>query len=190
MTKQQVILASKSPRRKELLLRLIPSFSIVDSTIEETYPSTLKPTQIPVYLAIKKAKNIVQNFPDALIIAADTIVCIDHQILGKPKDQEDAKKMMQCLSGRTHQVITGVCLLKGKQMCHFFCKTAVKFSKMSEEEINDYVLHADIYDKAGAYAIQKEASKFIVSIQGDYYNVVGLPIHKLYQKLKKMNVLP
>lgn len=180
-------MASKSPRRQELLKRIIPSFEVIVSSVDEVYPSSLSNFRIPVYLAKKKAEVIAQKYPDSLVIAADTIVCVDNQILGKPKDRQEAEMMIRLLSGKTHQVITGVYLQKGKQRCHFSCKTAVTFSSLDEEEIRQYVLKESIYDKAGAYAIQEDAAIFIQSIHGDYYNVVGLPLHKLYQKLKQFN---
>lgn len=177
------ILASKSPRRKELLTRIIDNFEVIDSNIIEKIPTNLKSSQVPVYLAKQKAKAVFAKYPNDTIIACDTIVIIDNTILGKPKDRNEVKKMITKLSGKTHLVVSGVCLLKKGKIKTFNCKTQVTFEKMNAIEIENYARNADVLDKAGAYGIQNEASIFIKEIKGDYYNVVGLPLAKLYKKL-------
>ncbi len=177
------ILASKSPRRKELLKRIIDDFQVIDSNIVEKVPANLKSSQVPVYLALQKAKAVFAKYPGDTIIACDTVVIIENNILGKPKDRNEVKEMITKLSGKTHVVVSGVCLIKKGKIKTFNCKTHVTFEKMNAIEIENYAKTADVLDKAGAYGIQNEASVFIKEIKGDYYNVVGLPLSKLYKKL-------
>ena len=182
---KNIILASASPRRKELLHKIVDDFQIINSSIKETLVPSLSNYQKPVYIAKQKAKAVFKEHQDSIIIAADTIVVCKRQILGKPQDEDDAFRMMKLLQGNTHTVISGVCILSKDKMISFNSKTLVTFNPMSDDEIRNYLKEANVYDKAGAYSIQEEAGKYISKIEGDYYNVVGLPLSKLYEKLKK-----
>lgn len=179
-----IVLASKSPRRKELLNKICDQFTIDVPKNPEIIDNKWPLKSISKHLATQKALEIYQKHPDSLIIGADTIVLIDKQILGKPKDEEDAKRMISLLSGKTHLVITGVCIIKENYLKKFSCTSKVTFKELTEQEINLYCQLKTIYDKAGAYAIQGEAKKFITKIKGDYNNIVGLPIYKLKKYLK------
>lgn len=182
--KRQIVLASKSPRRNELLKQEIDDF-IVDVAIKpEKHPFFIIPSRVPLYLAKQKVKEVYKRHKDALIIGADTIVLIDNNILGKPKDKEDAKRMISMLQGKTHQVITGVYLKSKDFSKSILCKTDVTFKEMTNEEIDEYCNLETIYDKAGAYAIQGEAHDLVTKIKGSYNNVVGLPIELIKDYLK------
>lgn len=154
--------------------------------IDESYPATLIAEEIPVYLAQKKAESYLSNLAeDELLITADTIVWTFEEVLGKPEDRADAVKMLHCLSDHVHEVITGVCLTTKERSVAFFVSSAVSFSKLTTEEIEFYVDQYRPYDKAGAYGIQEWIGYVAVeAINGSFYNVMGLPIHRLYQELK------
>lgn len=181
----QIILASQSPRRHQMLKELGLIFEIRTKEVEEVYPEGLEPEQIPVYLSELKAKALeVDLASNELVITADTIVCVDDWILGKPKDRDDAVKMLNALSNRSHQVISGVCLTSKKKKVSFSTVTDVHFKALSDEEINYYIDNYKPYDKAGAYGIQEWIGFIgIDGIEGSYFNVVGLPIQRLYQEL-------
>jgi len=189
-----VILASKSPRRKELLGRIFNRFDImtgVEHDIEKC-----KPTEYVMKLAKGKAESVVEklkekNCVDTLVIGSDTVVVVDNEILGKPKDENQAEKMLNKLSARIHCVYTGVSFIyingdgnEIKWSRSFYEKTEVKFSNIDKNEIKDYICQENVMDKAGAYSIQGIAGKFIECISGDYYNVMGLPLSKVYKELK------
>ena len=175
----RVVLASKSPRRQQLLKEIVEKFDIDVSTSEEKVGLFVPLKKVPVYLAHQKAKEVYKRNKDALVIGADTVVIVNNQILGKPKDKEDVRRMITMLSDNTHIVVTGVSLISKKFKKKFSCVTKVTFRKMSEEEINQYCELETVYDKAGAYAIQAEAGHYISKIQGDYNNVVGFPVDKI-----------
>ncbi|WP_461630192.1 Maf-like protein [Labilibaculum euxinus] len=183
----QLILASQSPRRHQMLKELGLIFEIRTKEVEEIYPEGLIPDQIPVYLAELKAKAFGADFKsNELVITADTIVCVDDWILGKPNDRDDAVKMLNALSGRSHQVISGVCLMSKDKKISFSTTTNVHFKALSEEEIDYYIDNYKPFDKAGAYGIQEWIGFIgIDGIEGSYFNVVGLPIQRLYQELLK-----
>ena len=185
----KIILASGSPRRKELLQMAGLTFEVKTIPTEESYPTGLSPSDITIHISREKAlavKNSNSDFEDAIIIAADTIVILDNEILGKPKDREDAIKMLQKLSGRTHEVITGVVILSYTEFS-FSTSTDVTFLNLSLEQITWYVDQYHPFDKAGAYAIQEWIGLVgIQSIKGDYYNVVGLPVSRLLQELERV----
>lgn len=181
---KRVVLASKSPRRKQLLKEIIEEFDIDVSELEEKKPRFVSLKKVPVCLAKQKAKEVFKRNKDALVIGADTVVIVNNQILGKPKDKEDVKRMISMLSGNTHIVVTGVYLISKEYRKSFSCVTEVSFVKMSEKQIAEYCELSSVYDKAGAYAIQEEAGQYISSIKGDYNNVVGLPTSMLKQYLK------
>ncbi len=178
------ILASQSPRRKQLLKILLPHFEIESADVDESFDSSMKTTQIPIYIAQKKALAIQKRHPHDCIIAADTIVVFKQKILGKPHSSEEAFQMLQMLSNQTHQVITGVCILKGKRKKVFYSSTTVSFYELSKKEINEYIETFSPFDKAGGYGIQDTGALFVKKINGDFYNVMGLPIAKLSRILK------
>lgn len=185
----KIILASNSPRRKELLGGLGVTYEVKTlPNIDESYPKGLDAEEIPLHIARNKAdayRSMMQ--PNELIVTADTIVWLDGMVLGKPKDETDACRMLRCLSGKTHQVVTGVCLTTlEKQKC-FATVTDVTFAELTEEEINYYVSRYRPLDKAGAYGIQEWIGYIgVQNISGSYFNVVGLPIQRLYTELKNM----
>lgn len=181
-----IILASSSPRRQELLKALVPVFKVETAEIEEVIIPSLSPTENVVRLAQDKAlavKKRNQVSDQDTIIGCDTIVVCKNEILGKPKNEKDATNMLCKLSGGWHSVYTGVCVLKEESIL-FFEETKVYMKEMEEWEIESYIKSKDPFDKAGAYGIQGEASKWIEKIEGDYFNVVGLPVSHLYDVLK------
>lgn len=180
---KRIILASASPRRRELLSLTGLSFEIIVTDADETIDETLSPEETVKLLSFKKASSIKE---DGIIIGADTVVSIGSDILGKPKDKNDAKRILNLLSGKTHQVYTGV-TIKEKDYVDTFCvKTDVEFFALSEKEIEEYVSKSECYDKAGAYGIQGFGGLFVKEIHGDYNNVVGLPVAKVYRKIKEL----
>jgi len=181
-----VILASASPRRKELLKRIFKDFSIVPADIDETIPEDIGPEFAPVFLSAEKAEAIAADHPDDLIIAADTIVFADGKILGKPRNSQEAKDMLRLLSGNTHKVITGCCVRKGKNICSFAEESLVRFFDLSDEEIEHYVSSGSADGKAGAYGIQDGGALFVERIEGDFYNIVGLPIGRLNREIQSL----
>ena len=179
----ELILASASPRRAELIKLLDRKFTIVPATGEEVLQEDIGPEFAPVFLAAGKALEVSEKLPDCLIIAADTVVIHDGEILGKPKDENDARRMLRSLSGNTHKVITGCCLRYGKKEYAFREETRVTFFDLKDEEIESYIQSGEPMDKAGAYGIQGKGALFVSSIEGDWANVVGLPIARLKREL-------
>lgn len=189
LKKYRIILASNSPRRRELLSGLGVDYEVKTLPgIEENYPDNLQGDEIPVYIAREKAeayRPYIQK--DELIITADTIVYLDGQVLGKPKDEADAARMLRLLSGRVHQVITGVCITTADTQRAFATTTDVTFDTLSEEEINYYVTNYRPLDKAGAYGVQEWIGFIgVTRLEGSYFNVMGLPVQRLYKELKKL----
>ena len=183
----QIILASKSPRRQELLRLMDIDFRIVLKEVDETYPPGLQSEEVALYIAEKKAKAFDEDVTDEIVLTADTIVCIDDQILGKPENLNGAIKMLQHLSGKMHRVITGVCLLHRHQYHSFYDISEVYFCKLTDQEITGYVNKYQPLDKAGSYGIQERIGLIgIERINGSYTNVVGLPTEKLYKELLKL----
>lgn len=184
-----LILSSNSPRRKELLAGLDIPFEVrVIEDIDESYPDSLPTGEIAEYIAQKKAAAYEVGNDDVLI-TADTIVVLDDQILGKPADAEEAKQMLRSLSGKTHHVITGVCLKSRDQQHHFSVISEVTFKTLAEEEISYYVENYKPFDKAGAYGIQEWIGYIgVTGLSGSYFNVMGLPVQRIYEELKKFNV--
>jgi len=183
----QLILASQSPRRHQMLKELGLDFKIQTKDVEEVYPDHLKREEIPVYLSKLKAEAFVLDLNEKeLVITADTIVCVGDIVLGKPKNRDEAVEMLQMLSGRSHQVISGVCLKSKEKEVSFSTTTHVHFKELSLEEIDYYIDNYKPFDKAGAYGIQEWIGFVgIDGIEGSYFNVVGLPIQRLYQELNK-----
>lgn len=180
----KIILSSNSPRRKELLAGLGVDFEVrVVKGVSESYPSDTPTAEVPVYIAAEKAAAYDIG-ADELVITADTVVIVDDEILGKPNGRADAHRMLRLLSGRTHQVVTGVCLTTRKGQRRFSVTTDVTFRQLSDEEIYWYIDNYKPFDKAGAYGIQEWIGYVGVSgIHGSYYNVMGLPVQRIYEEL-------
>lgn len=182
-----IILASASPRRKEILGNTKVKFDVIKSEIDEVILEEEAPTQAVMRLAFEKCMDIASKNKNSLVIGADTIVVLDNTILGKPKDKEDAINMIERLSGRVHQVITGISLINldaDKKIIDYVVSN-VKFKELSHEDIIDYIQTNESLDKAGAYGIQGYGALLVEEIQGDYFNIVGLPISRLSDLLKK-----
>ena len=185
MNTHKLILASGSPRRKELLERAGYSFEIIVSDVEENAPEDIAPAEIAERNARLKARAVAKDVDEtAIVIGADTVVSIDGVVFGKPSDEHEAKDMLGRLSGRTHQVITGVCLASGSTAKSFHVTTDVTFRELAQAEIDAYVACGEPMDKAGAYGIQGAGGKLVDHISGDYDNVVGLPVSALAQELQ------
>ncbi|MBR1688111.1 MAG: septum formation protein Maf [Prevotella sp.] len=187
LQKYRIILASQSPRRRELLAATGIPFSVrVLPDIDESYPDTLPTSQIAQHIACQKAQAYrPQMEDDELLITADTIVVLDNNVLGKPVDEHDARRMLHQLSGRTHQVITGVCLTAVHCQRAFSVETDVTFATLTEEEIDYYVTHFHPMDKAGSYGIQEWIGHIgVTRLSGSYFNVMGLPVQRIYTELK------
>ena len=183
---KKIILASKSPRRKELLNLLDVEFSIEVRAVNEVFSDRLKTDEVAEYLARLKAGAFKSIKPDELIITADTVVVLNDEILGKPKNTSEAQQMLKNLSGKSHLVITGVCLKTNDRLISFSSSTKVYFKKLTTSEIDYYIENYQPFDKAGSYGIQEWIGAIgITKIEGSYYNVVGLPIYQLNEELKQ-----
>lgn len=185
MAKYKVILSSNSPRRKELFAGLGIDFDVrVISGIDESYPSDIPLNDVPQYIAKEKAAAY-DIATDELVVTADTVVIVDNEILGKPVDEDEARKMLRKLSGRSHEVITGVCLTTCELQRSFAVTSEVTFKKLSEEEIEYYVRNYHPLDKAGAYGIQEWIGYIgVTSLYGSYFNVMGMPVQRIYEELR------
>lgn len=187
----KIILASQSPRRKQLLEWAEIPFDIVVQPTDESFPETMPVEEVPVYIALHKAKAVQQMLTNEqrqlLTLAADTVVVLDDRIIGKPTSREDAVAILSSLSGNTHRVITGVVLVKEKTVISFADITTVHFHALTQEQIAFYVDKYKPYDKAGAYAIQEWIGVVgIKGVEGDFYNVMGLPVSRVVQELAKL----
>ena len=185
MKKSVIILASISPRRKELLGAITEDFTVVPSRFDESNLDHSDPFVFAEKASYEKAKDVADRNKDSLVIGADTIVVLDGKIFGKPKDLAHAKEMLKSLSGRTHQVITGLTLFKQGRSATAHAVTDVTFKLLSDKNIDDYLSDKHVLDKAGSYAIQEIGDKFVKNIKGDRDNVVGLPIYLLKQMLRQ-----
>jgi septum formation protein len=185
-TGKKIILASKSPRRQNLIKELGFEFEIRTKDIEEIYPDNLKKEQVAIYLSELKAAAFEKELKsDELIITSDTIVCLGDRIIGKPKDKQDSINMLSDLSGNMHEVITAVTLMTRNKKVTFYDVTEVYFKALSTDEIDYYVNNYEPYDKAGSYGVQEWMGYIgIEKINGSYYNVMGLPVKKLYEALE------
>ncbi len=182
-----IILASASPRRKELLKLIFEEFEIIPADIEETVRRSIELEQYPEYLALKKSRHIAEKRPaDDVVIGCDTGVFIDDMMLGKPEDESQAAEMLKLLSRRTHKVITGCSVFYKGQNISFSETTEVEFYRLTDTDINEYIATGEPMDKAGAYGIQGKGALLVKRINGDYYNVVGMPVGTLKQKLKML----
>ncbi len=195
MEKKSIILASGSPRRKELLLQIGIVPEIIVSHVEEKITSDV-PAEVVMSLAEQKAVDVAKNMPEGkVILGSDTVVAADGKILGKPKSHEEVYEMIRSLVGRSHQVYTGVCIVKkgaagGKDtVVSFYDETDVQVSGMTEAEIREYADSEEPMDKAGAYAVQGFFARYIEGLRGSYANVMGLPVHLVYRKLKELDAI-
>lgn len=188
---RKIILASQSPRRKELLEKIGIKFDVEVSSYKESHEHDLKPQKLAEFLSLQKAKDVAKNHKDAIVIAADTFVVFENEILGKPHTKSKAIKMLGKLSGKAHLVITGFTVLDSKtgKTSTASVITKVYFRKMTKKEINDYAESGEPLDKAGGYGIQGKGGIFIEKIDGDYFNVVGLPLCALMNELKNFDIL-
>lgn len=181
----KIILASKSPRRQYLLKELGMDFEVRTKEVDESFANDLKAEQIPLYLCMKKAEAFDEELADnTIVITADTVVWVEGQVLNKPENYDDAVRMLQLLSGRKHEVYTGVCLKSKHKTKTFYACTDVYFKPLSRQEIDHYILNFNPYDKAGAYGAQEWIGYIAVEkIVGSYFNVMGLPVKELYEEL-------
>ncbi len=188
-TSKKLILASSSPRRKQILEALNIPFSIRKIEFNESYPQGLPPEEVPVFISKLKAKQLPKIEINEIYLTSDTVVVLDGKVIEKPKDKLDASVMLKALSGKTHQVITGVCLITCDQQISFKEVTEVTFHTLSDQEIAYYIDNYSPLDKAGAYGIQEWIGLIgIKEIKGNYDNVVGLPASTLFQKMKQLNL--
>ena len=185
----EIILASQSPRRRELLERMgLSAFQVIPARGEEVMDPSLSPEQLVEELSRRKAAEVAATHPDQLVIAADTVVAVGGQVLGKPRDPEDAVRMLTALSGREHTVHTGITVRLGGRAVTEAEATAVRFRSLTGEEIACYVSTGEPMDKAGAYGIQGLGCVLVEGISGDYYNVMGLPVCRLAQILSRFGI--
>lgn len=182
---KKIILASASPRRKELLTVAGVEFDIVVKDVDETVPDGTLPIEAAKMTAKKKALAVAKDFEDCTVIGADTIVVTNGKILGKPADKDDACRMLRMLSGIEHEVITGVCIASGEKIDNFAVTSKVKFYELTDEEIKNYVATGEPMDKAGSYGIQGRGCTLVEKIEGDYFNIVGLPVAEVVRRIKE-----
>lgn len=185
LNKYKIILASKSPRRHYLLKELGINFEVHTKEVDESFSPELKAQEIPLYLSQKKADAFLEELEEnTIVITADTVVWVDNQVLNKPENFEDAKRMLHLLSGKMHEVFTGVCLKSKHKSKSFYAATKVYFKNLTEEEIEFYINNYNPYDKAGAYGAQEFMGYIgVEKIEGTYFNVMGLPLKELYENL-------
>lgn len=182
------ILASQSPRRQELLRLIYEQFEVLPTDADETLPREMVPSEAVEYLAALKAGAVASKHPHDLVIGADTVVAAGGRILGKPRDREDAAEMLRSLGGRTHEVYTGVVVRSPKGDAGFHVCTEVEFYPLDEDTISWYLGTGEYADKAGAYGIQGYGSLLVRAVRGDYFNVVGLPVARLLQELRRLGL--
>ncbi|MFH1453642.1 MAG: nucleoside triphosphate pyrophosphatase [Armatimonadota bacterium] len=182
---ENIILASKSPRRVDLLKKITGNFTVFPSSADETSIKEKDPVRFAVKAAVIKAKEVGDKFPHSVVIGADTIVVFNNEILGKPGDLDHAREMLKVLSGNTHTVITGIAVYKkdDNKLLTDYEETRVKFKELPEEVIDNYLNNHEVLDKAGSYGIQTIKDEFVEDIKGDYDNVVGLPVERLRKLL-------
>ena len=191
----EIILASKSPRRKELLQNIVSDFKIIESSFDEGSIKLKSPKKLVKALAQGKCEKVFEDTTGIrCVIGADSIVVVNNKVLGKPKTNEKAKEMLKLISGTKHQVLTGVCIKytfdeELVSQVSFVCSSTVYFKKLDEKEIENYIQTKEPLDKAGAYAIQGVAGKFVEKINGSFHNIVGLPISQLYSVLRQENII-
>lgn len=182
---KELILASGSPRRKELLQQLHIPFSVHVSNVDEKVNHNYSPSEVVMDLALQKASDVATLYPNHIVLGSDTVVVYKDSILGKPASEAEAIKTLEMLSGKKHQVLTGVALVEGEQVQTFYEKTDVEFWPLTVDEITQYVRTGEPMDKAGSYGIQGLGAMFVKNIQGDYFSVVGLPLSRTIRELRK-----
>lgn len=183
---KRIILASNSPRRKDLMKYLDYDYEIIASNVEEIIDPKLEHEELVMDLAFQKAYAIFKDNKEAIVLGFDTLVVIDDYVLGKPKDEAEAKLFLKLLSGRTHRVLTGVSILTSGYSKSFYSDALVTFIDLDEQEIDDYIKTKEPMDKAGAYGIQAYGARLVKSISGDYFTIVGFPVSKVYLEMKKI----
>lgn len=186
MNHKEIILASASPRRKELMEDCMLPFTIIPATAEEFIDASLSLEEAIEQIALTKAASVAKDHPDSIVIGADTMVILSGKALGKPKNAEEAYAMLEALSGKTHTVVTGVAILEGQHQEVFHETTSVQFYELDKDLMEWYLSTNEPFDKAGGYGIQGYGKLLVSAIQGDYYNVMGLPISRVYRSLKKL----
>ena len=179
----KIILASASPRRKELMELAGYDFEVICADIVEVVPEEAMPQEVVMSLALQKAQAVAAEHKEAVVIGSDTVVALDGKILGKPHSEQEACEMLRSLSGRTHKVFTGVAIVCDGKVKNFFDETDVEFYSLGDDEIKKYVATGEPTDKAGAYGIQGKGSVLVKRINGDFFSVMGLPIAKLYREM-------
>ena len=179
-----IILASASPRRSELMTLAGFRFDVICADIDEIVPEKALPQEVVMSLALQKAQAVAKDHRKFAVVGSDTVVALDGKILGKPRSEKEAVEMLRSLSGRIHKVYTGVAIVCGEKVTSFFEETEVEFYPLTDQEILDYVATGEPMDKAGAYGIQGRGAVLVKRINGDYFNVMGLPISKVYRELK------
>ena len=184
----EIVLASASPRRREILARILPAFSVIPSTCPETADLSQPPARIVEQLARQKAEDVYRSHTAALVLGADTVVWAGGRLLGKPKDAEDAARMLRALSGRSHWVHTGVCASDGARAESFVDSCRVTFFPIPDEEIERCIQSGEPFDKAGAYAIQGRAALWLDRLEGDYYTIMGLPVSRTARLLRSFEL--
>ena len=182
---KQLILASGSPRRKELLALVTPDFTVKVSDVDESAITAPTPAGLAKALARAKCLAVAETEPEALVLGSDTVVEFEGEVFGKPKNRQDAQRMLQALSGKRHYVHTGVCMAQGDHIENFVVSSAVDFFPIEEDDVQGYIDTKEPYDKAGGYAIQGHAAVWCKGIEGCYYNIMGLPVSQVAQALKK-----
>lgn len=185
---QKIILASKSPRRRKLLEQIGIKFVVEESNVDEENSYHLSPRDMVKHLSIEKAKAVARKNKQAIVIGADTTVILENEVIGKPRSEKEAKEILKKLSNKTHLVITGITIINFKKILTRLAETKVHFRKLTDKEINAYVKTGEPMDKAGGYGVQEKAGIFIDNIQGDYFNVVGLPISAVSEMLKEFGI--
>lgn len=184
-----IILASSSPRRRELMALITPDYTVRTSDVDERAIRAETPALLAQKLAAAKCRAVAESCPEDVVIGCDTVVDVDGAVFGEPADRDDARRMIRVLAGRGHLVHTGVCIAaQGRELC-FAATTKVVFDALSDAEIEAYIATDDPYDKAGAYGVQNGAAKFVAGIEGCYFNVMGFPVSRVYNALKELDVL-
>lgn len=181
---RKIILASSSPRRKELMRLLDLDFDVLSPDVDETLNDSLSYEEAITELAFQKAHHVYSNNQDAIVLGFDTLVYIGNHVLGKPVNEEDVRTMLRLLSGKSHRVITGCAIISSQKVIKFHKDAKVSFKILTEDEIDEYIQTKEPFGKAGAYAIQGYGARYVHKIEGDYYAVMGLPVHDVYVKLK------
>lgn len=191
MQRRRIVLASRSPRRRKMLEQLGLKFEVVASNYNEDLARLSDPYELAQFLAFKKAEQVAKNYTDAIVIGADTFTILENKFIGKPKDKDDARRILKNFSGKNHKVITGLAIIdtKNGQVIKQTGEAIIKFRNLDDQEIEDYIATGEPLDAAGGYNMTDHGATLIESVSGDYYVVVGFPLSKLYYELRKMEVV-